>query len=80
MGLTGKFELTTSKRLPGFRLYSFVLKNTNLLQSVTVDVMLSDEYNQNPFYFRGQKLAEMPEMQRTRLCLSCRADVGVSDM
>ena len=57
MGFTGKFELTTSKRLPGVRLYSFVLKNTNLIQSETVDIMLSDEDNRSPFYFRGQKLA-----------------------
>ncbi len=55
MGFKGKFELVTSNRLNGFRLYSFVLKCTNLFQSETVDCMISDENGQQPFFFREQK-------------------------
>lgn len=54
MGFKGKFELTTSTRLPEVRFHSFILKCTNLLLSETVDCMISDEHNQQPFYFRGQ--------------------------
>ena len=54
MSFKGKFELTTSKRLSGFRLYSFVLKCTNLFQSETLDCMISDEEHRQPFYFRNQ--------------------------
>lgn len=54
MSFKGKFELTTSKKLSGFRLYSFVLKCTNLFQSEKVDCMISDEFNRTPFYFREQ--------------------------
>lgn len=54
MGFKGKFELTTSTRISGARFYSFVLKCTNLLLGETVDYMISDEFNQRPFYYRNQ--------------------------
>lgn len=54
MGLKGKFELTTSNRLSGFRFYSFVLKCTNLFQSETVDCMISYDGCLQPFIFRNQ--------------------------
>lgn len=54
MGFKGKFELTTSTRISGVRFHSFVLKCTNLLLSETVDCMISDEHNRQPFFFRGQ--------------------------
>lgn len=55
MSFSGKFELTTSTRVSGVRIYSFVLKCTNLLMSETVDCMISDEFQQQtPFYFRNQ--------------------------
>ena len=54
MSFSGKFELTTSTRVSGVRIYSFVLKCTNLLMSETVDCMISDEFQQQtPFYFRN---------------------------
>lgn len=54
MGFTGKFELITSTRVPGVRLYSFVIRCTNWIQSEKVDCMISDENNRQPFYFRDQ--------------------------
>ena len=54
MSFKGSFELTTSNRMHGFRLWSFVLKCTNLFQSETVDCMISDEFGRQPFFFRQQ--------------------------
>jgi len=56
MGFKVYFELGTSHRLSGFRFYSFVLKNTDWFGSETIDCMISDEYGQQPWYFRDQKL------------------------
>ena len=56
MSFKGTFELVPQKRLAGTILYSFVLKNTNWFSSETVDCMISDEFGQQPFYFRGIKL------------------------
>lgn len=56
MSFKGTFELTTSHRLDGFRFYSFVLKNTDWFGSKTIDCMISDEYGQQPWYFREQTL------------------------
>lgn len=56
MSFKGTFELVPQKRLAGTSLYSFVLKNTNWFRSETVDCMISDEFGQQPFYFRGIKL------------------------
>lgn len=54
MGFKGKFEMTSSSRLAGTRVWSFVLKCTNLFMSETVDCMICDEHHQHPFYFRQQ--------------------------
>ena len=55
MSFSGRFELAPQKRLAGTILYSFVLKNTSWFGSDTIDCMISDEYGQQPFYFRGIK-------------------------
>lgn len=57
MSLKGSFNLYAPQRLGGLiKLWQFVLKNTNMVFSETVDVMLCDCYGQNPFYFRNVKL------------------------
>lgn len=54
MSFKGKFKLTTSTRLSGFRFYSFVLKCTNLFLSEMVDCMIGHEGCHTPFIFRDQ--------------------------
>lgn len=54
MGFSGKFELAPQKRLANSLLYSFVLTNTRWLGKETVDCMISDEFGQQPWYFRDQ--------------------------
>ena len=54
MSFKGKFELTTSTRVSGVRIYSFVLKCTNLFQSEKVDCLIGYEGCPQPFIFRDQ--------------------------
>lgn len=54
MGFNGHFELVSSQRLFGIKIYSFVLKCTNWLLNETVDCMICDELGRNPFFFRNQ--------------------------
>lgn len=57
MSLKGSFSLYSPQRLRGhIKLWQFVLKNTNMMFSETVDIMLMDCYGQKPFYFRNVKL------------------------
>lgn len=57
MSLQGSFSLYSPQRLGGhIKLWQFVLKNTNMMFSETVDVMLMDCYGQQPFIFRNVKL------------------------
>ena len=54
MSFSGKFERVPQKRIANTILYSFVLKNTDWFGSTKVDCMISDEFGQQPFYFRDQ--------------------------
>lgn len=56
MGWQGSFSRVMSQRAAGCPVFSFVLKNTNLLSSETVDLMLCDAYQQSPWYFRDVKI------------------------
>jgi len=57
MSLKGSFTLFYPQRLGGhIKTWQFVLKNTNMMFSETVDVMLMDCHGQKPFYFRNVKL------------------------
>lgn len=57
MSLKGSFSLYSPQRLGGhIKLWQFVLKNTNMMFSETVDVMICDCFGQKPFYFRNVKL------------------------
>lgn len=56
MGWKGKFERIPSERLCGTMLYSFTLKNDNLMFSEKVDIAIFDKYGQQPFYFRNQEV------------------------
>ncbi|MDY6372442.1 MAG: hypothetical protein SPL12_09165 [Bacteroidales bacterium] len=55
MGFIGKFEMVTSQRGYNTRLWSFVLKCTNLMFNETVDCMISDSRGLQPFFFRNQQ-------------------------
>lgn len=59
MSLQGSFSLYTSVRMPGFRLWQFVLKNTNMFLSETVEVMLSDQFGQERMLFRGVSVIKL---------------------
>lgn len=54
MGFSGHFEKVASTRGYGTRMWSFVLKCNSLLFDETVDCMISDANEQQPFFFRAQ--------------------------
>lgn len=57
MSLSGNFSLYSSQRLGcSIKLWQFTLKNTNILFSEIVDVIVSDCFGQKPIYFRNIKL------------------------
>lgn len=56
MSFSGKFIKISSKKAGGVRIYSFSLKCTNWLQSETIDFMLSDAQNIQPWYYRNQTM------------------------
>lgn len=53
---TGKFTKLNSQKVAGMRIFSFSLKCTNWLQSETIDFMLSDAQNIQPWYYRQQTI------------------------
>lgn len=56
MSFSGKFTKINSRNAAGVRIFSFSLKCTNWLQSETVDFMLSDAQNIQPWYYRNQTM------------------------
>ena len=56
MSFSGEFKLITSQRAAGVRIWSFSLKCTNWLQSETIDFMLCDCYERQPWYYRKQTI------------------------
>ena len=54
--LTGTFSKIASQKVEGMRIISFSLKCTNWLQSETIDFMLSDAQNNQPWYYRQQTI------------------------
>lgn len=56
MGLEGKFYRLPSQRALGIPIYSFDLKNTNLLFSENFDLMISDISSRQPRFIRNIRL------------------------
>lgn len=56
MSLNGQFNQITSNRLPGVRMYSFTLTNSEWFGSEKFDCMLCDAAGQQPWFYREQNL------------------------
>lgn len=56
MSLKATFTRYVSSRMAGMPQYSLELKNTNWIQSETVDLLLSDAYGRRPWYLRNREI------------------------